>query len=424
MSTIIIKLKNLYPVLSGLTIRGVGMFLQFLSTIIIARYLGAEQMGIYSVYLASMMVLAGFISLGSPSYVMKKVSVYFNDKDYSKIVHLLRYISLILLASTSVIAIIYFIIDKLFEHEFDLPINPFYIITGALFFIVLKVINESLKSIGKVNTSVFLESTLLAALMIGSVSLLRWIGTYPSAQLIAITNIGSTLVVFICAVWLFARLIPNKGKTKENHTPSIGELTPFWGNLLIVIGFINAPLLVLPFFASDSEVGLFSIAYRLILILINILGVLAAIFGPKFAVAASRNDLNELTNLLKSSGQFSLALFLPVALILTFFPTQILSLFGEEFTDAALPLFIMLIGQAIYAVTGLVGLFLSMTGHAKLEFKISIICIALMYSLLFIGGYYFGMLGATMAFSFCIAVKNLISLYASHMILRSISETN
>jgi len=77
-------------------------------------------------------------------------------------------------------------------------------------------------------------------------------------------------------------------------------------------------------------------------------------------------------------------------------------------------------GQSIYATTGLVGLFLAMTGNADKEFKISLLFLLIMYGLLFLGGYYFGMLGVAAGFSLSIAFKNIVSLLACYQVLNDI----
>ncbi len=411
--------KKLYPVLSGLTLRGMGMFLQLLSTIIIARYIGAEQMGIYSVYLASMMVLAAFLSFGAPTYAMKKVAISFNRGSFSYIYHLLKHLTLITLFFSIFSTFLYLLLAPYFNSWLNITIHPLFVILGAFFFSISRIFNESLKSIGMVNTSVFLETTLLALLMITGVTIVGLFDVSANALSVVGANISSNAILMILAIIVITTHLP-KTTTKVAHPamPALFELTPYWGNLVIVFAFINAPLIVLPFFATEAEIGIFSIAYRLITILINILGVLAAIFGPKFAVAASNSDHIELRSILRTSGKLSLTLFFPVALILAFFPKHILSLFGDEFLQGDLPLFIMLIGQSIYATTGLVGLFLSMTGNADIEFKISIIFLLIMYGLLFLGGYFFGMLGVAAGFSIGIASKNIISLMACLKVLK------
>lgn len=409
-----IRVKNLLPMVLSIGIRGIGMLLQFISTIVIARFLGAEQMGIYSVYLASMMVLSGIISLGTPTYAMKQVSILYSQKAYSQIYELLRHLLVLVILATVVALFFYAASYSWLSDVADIKLNPLFIIFAALIFTVLKIINESLKSIGKINFSIFTESALLAALMIGLVSMSHFLEANPVANSIIEINILSMLGVLMVGLYLFYSFVPKQASSIHFKIPKISEFTPYWGNMLIVMGFINAPMLVLPMFASESDVGIFSIAYRLILIMINILGVLAAFFGPKFAIASSQHDHHLAWQLLKRSGLYSLSVFGVLASVLVFFNKPILSLFGEDFLDASLPLFVMLIGQAIYASTGLVGLFLSMTGHARAELKISSICIAIMYAAVFLGGYYFSMIGIAVAFSSVIALKNLLSLFVAH----------
>ena len=414
------RINNQIPLLLSICIRGIGMLLQFISTIVIARFLGAEQMGLYSVYLATMMVLSGTLCMGTPTYVMKQVSVLFSRGMYSHIFPLLRYIFSLIIFATTAVLIIYGVTLAWPSLNIPTSINPLFVIFAALIFACLKIVSESLKSIGKVNLSIIAESAMLAGIMIACVLLFSFFERSTNANTIIQVNIFAMAMVLIIGLLFLNAFLPKQSLMSQIAKPNIAELTPYWGNLLIVMGFINAPMLVLPLFASETEVGIFSIAYRLILIMINILGVLAAIFGPKFAIAYSQKNSAAAWLLLKKSGQYSFSIFAILALILVLFNDTILNLFGEEFKAASTPLFIMLVGQAIYASTGLVGLFLSMTGKASTELKISTVCIVMMYSLLILAGCYFGMLGIAIAFSAVVALKNLLSLFASYRSLQSI----
>ena len=97
----------------------------------------------------------------------------------------------------------------------------------------------------------------------------------------------------------------------------------------------------------------------------------------------------------------------PLIIITSLIPEQILGVFGEEFQTAAIPLIILLIGQIFNTVNGPTGIVLQLTGHQKVFKNIilvsSIINIALNYILIPM----YGLVGAAIANSFSLILWNV-----------------
>jgi O-antigen/teichoic acid export membrane protein len=389
------------------------MVLQFVSTLIIARYLGVEEMGVYSVYLAWVMVLAGVISLGTPSYAMKSVSVYYSRTQFAAIKGLLSRLSGFVAVAAGLLGLLFLLSELVIEGymaQITTIDQPWLLVVGAFCFVLLRLVCEILKSIDRVNTSVFVESASIALLMLLGVALLKlYTNDLPSANSVIVINILVSILVGTLALFVLLRVLNKSSDNTFPEIPGLSNLGPFWGNFLLVMAFINAPMVMLPLLASEQEIGQFSIAYRLIMIMVNLLGVLAAIFGPKFARAAADGDYVKLSRLVNKSSLFSLAVYIPVATLLAIFPTQILSFFGDGFEGGANNLLIMLLGQSIYASTGLVGMCLAMSGKAALEFRLSLVGVTVMYGTIWILGNAYGATGVAVGFAFSLALKNLLS---------------
>lgn len=69
----------------------------------------------------------------------------------------------------------------------------------------------------------------------------------------------------------------------------------------------------------------------------------------------------------------------------------------------------MLLGQSIYASTGLVGMRLARSGKAALEFRLSLLGVTVMYVTIWILGNAYGATGVAVGFAFSLALKNLLS---------------
>jgi len=93
------------------------------------------------------------------------------------------------------------------------------------------------------------------------------------------------------------------------------------------------------------------------------------------------------------------------------FPKEILTLFGDEFDEAAIYLQILAIGQFINAITGSVGYLLSMSGNEKDLRNSSIISGLLVITLSLILVPKFNGLGAAIAVAISIAMQNLLAVH-------------
>jgi O-antigen/teichoic acid export membrane protein len=88
--------------------------------------------------------------------------------------------------------------------------------------------------------------------------------------------------------------------------------------------------------------------------------------------------------------------------------TLILTIFGEVFLPAYLPLIILLIGYTIYSTFMSIGAFYSSVGHVKLSYKISFVSAILniVLNIAFIPKY--GIIGAAIATSTSLVVLTLV----------------
>jgi len=145
------------------------------------------------------------------------------------------------------------------------------------------------------------------------------------------------------------------------------ELFALAGSGLVSILFISYPFIVLPLVATVTEIGFFSVAFKLVNLISTVLVMLAAVYGPLFAVAAKMHDGAQLRSILLRTQLASTMLYLPALCVLLVFPDQILGFFGPGFTSAQPYLQVLLIGQCVNALTGLPGVMLNMSQHGKTE---------------------------------------------------------
>ena len=98
-----------------------------------------------------------------------------------------------------------------------------------------------------------------------------------------------------------------------------------------------------------------------------------SIAAPKFSEIHSSGDIDALKRIVQQSTKTIFWVSAPVLFVLIFFPSSILSMFGDEFKLAAMCLIILSIGKMFSAISGSVGTFLQMVGRQKIFQNILIV---------------------------------------------------
>lgn len=162
---------------------------------------------------------------------------------------------------------------------------------------------------------------------------------------------------------------------------------------------------------SAHDLGLLKSAQQLAVLISFILMVINAVFPPRFAELYHHGRHQELDRLARQSAVIGLALALPLLLVFLLLPGPVLGLFGPAFTEAALPLQIIALGQLVNVATGSVGFLLNMTGHEALMRNIALGTNALGLLLFFVLIPPLGVVGGALAIAFVLAAQNVIAVW-------------
>jgi len=125
----------------------------------------------------------------------------------------------------------------------------------------------------------------------------------------------------------------------------------------------SAPALILGIFAPSRDVGLFALAWRIVLLVNIVVGGVAAMAAPRYAALHANGDIAGLGR--ASAQAIGICLLLaapPVALMLAC-PGTLLGAFGPGYEDGAAVLRILAIGQLASAASAAMPALLGMTGH-------------------------------------------------------------
>jgi O-antigen/teichoic acid export membrane protein len=134
-------------------------------------------------------------------------------------------------------------------------------------------------------------------------------------------------------------------------------------SMMLIMGKID--LLMLGAFIDQESVGIYNAALKVSMLAYLGLMAINSIAAPKFAELNESSNFQALKSLVQQSTKTIFWITFPVVLIFALFPSQILSIFGEEFKIASYSLIILSIGKMFSAICGSVGTLLQMSGNQK-----------------------------------------------------------
>lgn len=407
----------------ALLIRGSVMGVQFLVSILIAVVGGPVGAGIYGLYNAWLAIFTGVAGLGSNTHALRSVSVLASRGEGEAIVTYLKLLlrpvmSVILLFGLGLVLFSFELSGRFLGDETLSYVIVTAVISGGLT-ILARIGSESLKGLEKLNIALLLEWALLPTSV--ALTLLVFYWGWGSIDMTVLLILRTLYIAIIAVLLFFVLRRAVKGlSAPKTRLPKVGikSLSPFWGSELSIVWFMNIPLLVLPYYATTAEIGVFSIAQKLILTVTSALVVLTGIYGPRLARAYEEQNTALLKRLLVQTQVISVGLYLPLLISFTLFPKFVMGLFGEEFESGSEMLKVMAFGQLIYAICGLGDYLLNMIHREKWFFAINTIGTVFMAITCLYFGRERGVEGIAIAVACSLAVKQVLGYVAAIYALR------
>jgi O-antigen/teichoic acid export membrane protein len=411
---------------AGITFGGsiIGGVLLYVTLLIIARFLGAELLGIYLLGYAIFSFLALLARIGLDSGSLRYVSIYNEDQDRNRIKGVLIQSFLIsFLAGLGNGIVSYFgsewIATTIFKiEELDKIIRIFSF--GIPFMATMFIAATATRGFQKMQYFVYVVNIFQPLSKLCLILIFYWVGLklYGVVWAAVISAVlGLLLVTVLYIKKIFPELISNIRPLFETKKLFKFSIPMFFG-ALVGFFFLWTDVLMLGYFHSPSEVGIYRAASQISLFLIMILSALSSIFAPIVAELYNKKEMDNLNSLFKIVTRWGFYICLPIFLIMIFLPKEILSLFGSQFIDGWYALIILAFAYLIHVGLGDVGWVLAMCGMQKLWLYIIIIMavVNIGANLLLIPK--FGIIGAAMATGISMVGLHLVGLVAVRYLLK------
>jgi O-antigen/teichoic acid export membrane protein len=265
-----------------------------------------------------------------------------------------------------------------------------------------------LKGLKRIAEAVSIESAFLQLLLLIGTFLLvpRW-GVWGAVW----AYLAAASIDLLLGAYLWRRATPKARVNKGSF--DTGELLRssmplFWASILQLATQWSSTLM-LGFFKTSTEVGIFSAANRTATLTSFILIAVNSIAAPKFAAMFKQGDMKALGRTARHAAKLMIFMTGPPLVLFLFFPGWVMSIFGPQFASGKAVLSIVTLGQFINVATGSVGFLLMMCGQERLMKNISILsalvnvgCNAALVPS-------FGLIGAAVATAATVSLQNLLA---------------
>lgn len=394
--------------------RGLAAVGTFIFNFVLAKHLSITEYG-YFTFAYTLIIGLGFVvRFGMTTAIMRFAGIMVSEKNYGQLKKLRKDVFFISMIGSCLLGLILILsrslISDLFFDDSDLSTLLLIFSFSLPFYSYLTIQSSFFKAMHKPEIAPFFEVGLTTFFTGSIVALMALIGSNINSEGVALIFLMSAFLVFIAGNFTLTRLI------KKETLGVCYSLEPYYGfyktlpnyTILAVSGYLLkfSPIIILGFYASGKDVGLYSLSNSISFVINFILWIVSTVYAPHYASLHKQSQLIELKRIVISSTFYMLILAIPIFLLIITFPTSILGLFGNEFKAAKFALIIMAVGQLYNVATGPVYFLLNMTGHEKQLRNIVLITavVSIGFSFILIPSH--GFLGAAIATSLGLIFQN------------------
>ncbi len=403
------------------SIRFFGAILGILFSIVLARVLGANEVGIY--FQAINIALIGTIigRMGLDNAVLKFTAIYSKNNEWGKVNGVYQQaINICLKSSVLATIVLYFtsgMIAEYFYKDMNIVFPIQLMVISIIPFSLMTLHAEMLKGLEKTRLAIIVQNVLIPFTCLSVLIFFRNVGDINIAIYAYIFS-----VILSCAIsYMFW-----KKSVKHNQFITIEskQLLEIGLPLLLVasMGLILSitDSMMLAFWLDSRTVGIYGVVAKVVFLSSMLLVVVNSIVAPKIASAFSNNEFYEVKNILIKSIMYLFGVALLILLLFIGFSSFILEIFGTEFVNGKKALLILAFGQFIVLSTGPIAYTLMMTGKEKVYRNIVIFSAILnvILNIILIPKHH--MIGAATATAISLSTKNIITFFVVYSHLRKV----
>lgn len=386
---------------------------RFVLGFVLARFMGDEQYGLYSLTDSVVYLLIGALPLGLGTAILHFVPIFKSQQDETSLWKTLQ-IGLMIPCLTGLLAgiVLFVFANPLAETVFHEPrlglllrIAAVAVFAGTLSAVAI----ATTQGFKQMQYKVITQNILLTSLKLILILLLAITGLNAIK---AITAYSVAMVVSCIALLYFlTRLLPANRPLRLDvqHMKKMFKfsLPVYLAELLTIVG-PSIRTLLLGLLNTVRAVGVFTVASRVNMVGSALRSAISTMSMPIVSELYANKEQEKLKHFGKTMSKWTFTFNLPFFLIILLFSRPILSIFGEGFTAGSTSLIILACNNLVTAATGICGVMIIMTENMWLNTMNSALrlILTLTFSVWLIPEG--GMLGAAIATAISLMTVNFI----------------
>ncbi|GGB30206.1 polysaccharide biosynthesis protein [Tistrella bauzanensis] len=384
------------PVVAGFAVRGFEIISKLALYLLTARMLGAAEAGLFFLCLTWASWLSTFGRMGIDRALTRHLGAELGlyqglEARRTLVIGVLR-----VTAVGAALGLLTVLAARILAfHVFNDPALATPLMCGAIAVSGMATtftLTAALAGAGRTTSAQFLQNAFWPALTVLSLLLgARDATTLVTAMGVAIWICGAiALAIFAADHARFAANLPPEdlasGQALEPMPPLMRTAWPLMVVEMVQATIVSLPVLLLGMVADAADVGAFSVALRISMLVWMVLVSLGTVASPRFATLHRRGDMAGLAALNRQIQLLGAGLGGGVCVMMIVVPETLLGILSPEFVMASLPLMILAAGQAVNALYTGQDVLLAMTGNGGTLQRLNLaqLAMVLLLSLVFI----------------------------------------
>lgn len=345
-----------------------GAVLTFATQALLARWMGAEELGIYVLAFSWLILLSTVAGLGYPTAALKFIGQYIAHNDIAKIYGFIRHSQLTIFGISSTLASAAVLLIVLLKEKYIPATHADTLIVALLCLPVYALFNLH-DRIAHAHTwfvMAMLPTMVLRPLLF---FLIIYISSVFVYKIPAATSMSLHFMVFLLVASGQYLILHRKLRHTYPLTPASYETKPWRRTALPLLAIslftqytADINIIIAGFFLTPVEIAIYSVSFRVALLIGFAIFAVHSMLIPRISRLHTENKLEEMQRLVMHATQLTFVGSLTSLLLLFYFGKQLLGLFGEEFIVGFEPLMILAGSQLVIAMAGPLSALLSMTG--------------------------------------------------------------
>jgi O-antigen/teichoic acid export membrane protein/Mrp family chromosome partitioning ATPase len=378
-------------------------------TLLVARRLGRVDVGVYAQAYAFLALLSPLSMIGLTHGLTRFVAVYLAERDPGAVRGTVRLgLAASTLVASAVGAALFAAAPLLARGAFSEPRLGVPLQFVALTLPASAFTNAALAATQGYRTMkpfalIGLIFEPVARLLLAGALLLAGMGLRGVMLALLVSNLGAAVLAALAL-----RRVMGPQTAPPTYAPS--RLFSFsavsWSAGLASTALIWADILLLGLLGNSAQVGVYTVATRLVQLATFVMLPINAAFAPRIADLDARGHTESLRHTYQLAESWIVRLSLPGFVLLMVFPADLLALFGRGFAVGAAVTMILAVGKFVDAATGPCGLMLNMSGRPGLNVLDNLVGLVLnvVLNLLLIPR--FGIVGSAVAWAVSLCLVN------------------